>query len=100
MVWKESFPMLSEALRWCGRLVVYWISYGEIILSGDPCLVVMWNGEVCESEITDNTKLHYVSPTIRSWIEKYLELIKQNDGFNETCKYNVTDLDQKQDNAL
>ena len=44
--------------------------------------------------------LRYVSITIRSWIRKYLELIKQDDAFNEMCKYIFTDLHKEQDNAL
>jgi len=38
---------------------------------------------VCESGISDRTKLHYVSPTVRSWEGKQLKLILEDDVFNK-----------------
>jgi len=37
---------------------------------------------MCEAEISDKTKLHYVSPTVRYWIGKHLKLICKQVDFN------------------
>jgi len=58
----------------------YTMHFANIYISVTMCLLtifidpwnllLMWNSEVCESKISARTKLHYVSPTIRSWVRK------------------------------
>jgi len=47
---------------------------------------LMWNNEVCESGISDKTKLRYASSTARSWVEKQLKLICKKIDFNKVMQ--------------
>ena len=46
--------------------------------------------DTCKSEISDMINFTMYHQLLRSWVEKQLKLITKDEGFNKTCKCNVT----------